>query len=52
MPHPLFRHALKVLGTVAVLVALATPAAEAATPKRAIVKKHHVTKVKIGRAHV
>ena len=45
MPNLLFRHALKVLGIMAVLAALTAPAADAATVKRTIVKKHHVTKV-------
>lgn len=42
---PLFRHALEVVGVFAVLVALAAPEAHAATAKRAIAKKPHVTKV-------
>ena len=45
MPNPLFRHALKVISVFAVLVALIAPEASAATAKRSIAKKPHVTKV-------
>ena len=45
MPHPLFRHALKVMSVFAVLVSLVAPTANAATAKRQVVKKQHVIKV-------
>jgi serine-type D-Ala-D-Ala endopeptidase (penicillin-binding protein 7) len=45
MPNPLFRQVLKLLGVFAVLVSLIAPSANAATAKRAIVKKQHVIKV-------
>jgi serine-type D-Ala-D-Ala endopeptidase (penicillin-binding protein 7) len=44
MPHPLIRHALKVMGVLAILVALVMPQVNAATAKRAIDKKQKVTK--------
>jgi serine-type D-Ala-D-Ala endopeptidase (penicillin-binding protein 7) len=45
MSIPLFRHALKVIGVFAVLVALIAPEANAAAAKRTVAKKPHVTKV-------
>ena len=45
MPNPLFRHALKVIGVFTVLIALIAPEANAATAKKVITKKPHVTKV-------
>ena len=44
MSKQIFNRALKIVGVLALFVAFGAPAADAATTKRAIVKKSHVTK--------
>ncbi|MFC5522239.1 D-alanyl-D-alanine endopeptidase [Polaromonas jejuensis] len=44
MSNQIFNRALKIVGFLALSAAFAVPAADAATAKRVIVKKHHVTK--------
>ena len=44
MSKQIFNRALKIVGVLALFVAFGAPAADAATGKRAIVKKSHVTK--------
>ncbi|MBK5204052.1 MAG: serine hydrolase [Polaromonas sp.] len=45
MSNRVFNHVLKIVGFLALFVALAVPVANAASAKRVIVKKQHVTKV-------
>ncbi|WP_341904660.1 D-alanyl-D-alanine endopeptidase [Polaromonas sp. YR568] len=45
MSHPIFNRALKIIGSLAVVAALAAPAANAQSSKRNVVKKPHSAKV-------